>query len=89
MLLHTLLPALQDDAVAARAQALLSTPRLRAYRTTDVAGVELCGALKNVLAIAWWVLSPERSLYKEACMGGCNVLYLEHCIRHNIRHFVG
>jgi len=39
-------------AVAARAQLLLSTPRFRAYRTHDVAGVELCGALKNVLAIA-------------------------------------
>jgi hypothetical protein len=43
---------LQDEAVAARVQALLSTPRFRCYRTTDVTGVELGGALKNVLAIA-------------------------------------
>lgn len=43
---------LQEDNVAARAQALLSTPRFRCYRTTDVIGVELGGALKNVLAIA-------------------------------------
>jgi hypothetical protein len=43
---------LQDEGVAARVQALLSTPRFRCYRTTDVAGVELGGALKNVLAIA-------------------------------------
>jgi len=42
----------QDESVAARVQALLSTPRFRCYRTTDVAGVELGGALKNVLAIA-------------------------------------
>ena len=36
----------------ARVQALLSTPVLRLYRTEDVAGVELGGALKNVVAIA-------------------------------------
>lgn len=41
-----------DDSVAARAQGLLSTPRFRCYRTTDVVGVEMGGALKNVLAIA-------------------------------------
>lgn len=44
--------AAKDESVAARVQALLSTPRFRCYRTTDVAGVELGGALKNVLAIA-------------------------------------
>ncbi len=33
-------------------QKLLSTPGLRLYRTTDVAGVEVGGALKNVVAIA-------------------------------------
>jgi len=44
--------AAADDAVAARAQALLSAPRFRCYRTNDVTGVEMGGALKNVLAIA-------------------------------------
>ena len=33
-------------------QALLSTPALRLYRTDDVTGAELGGALKNVIAIA-------------------------------------
>ncbi len=33
-------------------QALLSTPALRLYRTDDVTGAELGGALKNVVAIA-------------------------------------
>lgn len=33
-------------------QELLSTPRFRCYTTSDVIGVELGGALKNVLAIA-------------------------------------
>ncbi|PNG99685.1 Glycerol-3-phosphate dehydrogenase [NAD(P)+], partial [Tetrabaena socialis] len=41
-----------EDALAARVQALLSTPRFRCYRSGDVEGVELGGALKNVLAIA-------------------------------------
>ena len=31
---------------------MMSTPRFRCYRTHDVTGVELGGALKNVLAIA-------------------------------------
>ncbi|HKL68150.1 NAD(P)H-dependent glycerol-3-phosphate dehydrogenase [Salibaculum sp.] len=33
-------------------QTMLSTPVLRLYRTTDVVGAELGGALKNVIAIA-------------------------------------
>jgi glycerol-3-phosphate dehydrogenase (NAD(P)+) len=36
----------------ARLQDLLSTPTLRIYRTDDVRGAELGGALKNVVAIA-------------------------------------
>ena len=36
---------------AGRAQALFSSPSLRVYRSSDIAGVELGGALKNVLAI--------------------------------------
>lgn len=36
---------------AARAQELFSSPSLRLYRNRDITGVELGGALKNVLAI--------------------------------------
>lgn len=43
--------AATDEAVAADVQARLSTPRFRCYRTTDVTGVELGGALKNVIAL--------------------------------------
>jgi glycerol-3-phosphate dehydrogenase (NAD(P)+) len=44
--------ACADDETGARLQDLLSTPVLRLYRTTDTAGAELGGALKNVIAIA-------------------------------------
>ncbi|ARO15623.1 glycerol-3-phosphate dehydrogenase (NAD(P)+) [Ketogulonicigenium robustum] len=44
--------ACADDAVGAALQEQLSTPTLRLYRTTDLRGAELGGALKNVMAIA-------------------------------------
>jgi len=44
----------QEEAV--RLQAMLATPRLRVYLSRDVLGVELCGALKNILAIAGGLL---------------------------------
>ncbi len=44
--------ACRDDGEGARLQALLSTPALRLYRTADVTGAELGGALKNVVALA-------------------------------------
>jgi glycerol-3-phosphate dehydrogenase (NAD(P)+) len=44
--------ACADDAAGAALQPLLSTLVLRLYRTADVTGAELGGALKNVVAIA-------------------------------------
>ena len=44
--------ASRDAATARTAQALLSSEGFRAYTTDDVAGVEIGGALKNVVAIA-------------------------------------
>jgi glycerol-3-phosphate dehydrogenase (NAD(P)+) len=44
--------AADDEVVAKRAQGIISTDYFRAYTTTDVQGVELGGALKNVVAIA-------------------------------------
>lgn len=41
-----------NDETGKKLQSILSTPTLRLYRTTDVTGVELGGALKNVIAIA-------------------------------------
>lgn len=44
--------ASEDPATAQRAQALFHRPAFRVYTSTDVLGVELGGALKNVIAIA-------------------------------------
>ena len=43
--------AAADEAVARKAQKLLSVPNLCLYTNTDVIGVELGGALKNIIAL--------------------------------------
>lgn len=44
--------AAEDEAVAQRVQEAFATPYFRTYYITDVIGLELGGALKNVIAIA-------------------------------------
>lgn len=44
--------ASHDESAAATAQQLFQTPYFRCYTSSDVVGVELGGALKNVIAIA-------------------------------------
>jgi glycerol-3-phosphate dehydrogenase (NAD(P)+) len=43
--------AFPDDQIAAKVQAILSSEWFRVYRSDDVIGVELGGALKNIVAI--------------------------------------
>ena len=43
--------AAEDGAIARKAQKLLTTPNLCVYTNTDVVGVELGGALKNIIAL--------------------------------------
>ena len=42
----------QDLRLAKEVQQLFASPTMRVNTTSDVIGVELCGSLKNVLAIA-------------------------------------
>lgn len=44
--------ASEDDAVSSSIQSIVGTRSFRLYRNRDVTGVELCGALKNIVAIA-------------------------------------
>lgn len=48
--------AARDETAARDAQQLFATPRFRVYSNRDVVGVELAGALKNVIAIAAGIL---------------------------------
>lgn len=48
--------AADDPATAADVQRIFATPRFRVYSNQDVVGVELGGALKNVVAIAAGIL---------------------------------
>ncbi len=48
----TVVVSSQDEPLARQAQQILCTPRFRLYTSNDVVGVELGGALKNVIALA-------------------------------------
>lgn len=48
--------AARDESVARAIQDIFSSPTFRVYTNTDVVGVELAGALKNVIAVAAGVL---------------------------------
>ena len=52
--------AADDESLAAELARLLSAPHFRCYSTTDLTGVEVGGALKNVLAIGAGAASGAR-----------------------------
>ena len=53
----TIVSASKDSHAAAFVQEVFTTERLRVYTNDDILGVELCGALKNVIALACGIAS--------------------------------
>ena len=47
----TIVSACEDEQAATRVQEIFANSCMRVYTNTDVLGVELCGALKNVMAL--------------------------------------
>ncbi len=52
--------ASEDLEAARRVQAMLSTPRFRVYASRDIIGVEIAGAVKNVIALAAGIVHGMR-----------------------------
>ena len=48
----TIVAAHNDLKIAEKVQEVFFNPVMRVYTNTDIRGVELCGALKNVIALA-------------------------------------
>jgi glycerol-3-phosphate dehydrogenase (NAD(P)+) len=48
----TIVAAHEDVTVAEKVQKIFTNPVMRVYTNTDVKGVELCEALKNIIALA-------------------------------------
>ena len=48
----TIVAAHDDISISEIVQRIFTNPVMRVYTNTDVKGVELCGALKNIIALA-------------------------------------
>lgn len=53
----TIVSACEDMDTAAYVQRFFSSPFMRVYTNTDVRGIEICGAMKNIIALATGISS--------------------------------
>lgn len=53
----TIVSACEDFSLAEYVQSVFSTSFMRVYTNTDIKGVEICGALKNIIALAAGIAS--------------------------------
>lgn len=53
----TIVSACEDITLAEYIQTVFSTPSMRVYTNSDIKGVEICGALKNIIALAAGIAS--------------------------------
>ena len=84
--------ASEDKALAHAVQTALSTDRFRVYRNPDVVGVELGGALKNVIAIAAGIcdgLAWARTRRRPSSTGGSSRWPARRAARRTRRTFFG
>ena len=56
----SIVSACEDEAISERIAAVFANSCMRVYTNTDVKGVEICGAMKNIIAIASGILSGMR-----------------------------
>ena len=58
----TIVSACEDETAALFVQEVFSNTCMRVYTNADVIGVELCGAMKNIMALGAGIISEELAL---------------------------
>lgn len=85
--------ASQFEEVITQGQALLKSDRFQVYSSTDLIGVELCGALKNIIAIGAGCLSGlgygENAKALLISRGIIEMIYIGKAMGASIKPFVG
>jgi len=81
------------DEVIRTGQQLLRNPRFQVYGNSDLIGIELCGVLKNIIAIASGVLSGlglgENARALLISRGMVEMIYIGKALGGNVEAFIG
>lgn len=81
------------DEVISNGQQLLRNPRFQVYGNSDLIGIELCGVLKNIIAIASGVLNGlglgENARGLLISRGMVEMIYLGKALGGNVEAFIG